>query len=153
MEILEELFCPNCQASKPVDEFGVHRARANGRSRYCKVCNAAKERARQGSEGVRRTKRAEPGRPPPEQRALEAIRRCPPATLDEIAKRADLTTEIASNCVAILMLDARLIFSRVVSGVRRYYLSPTPGQKVRQVRPRRIPVTPGVSPIYFMGEK
>jgi len=35
---LELKKCPRCQEEKPLEDFGVCRARADGRNLYCKVC-------------------------------------------------------------------------------------------------------------------
>lgn len=38
--------CPRCTRDKPLDEFGVDRARADGRTPWCMLCRAADARSR-----------------------------------------------------------------------------------------------------------
>lgn len=38
-------FCPSCQSEKPIDEFGKHAARKDGRQSICKRCDREKKNA------------------------------------------------------------------------------------------------------------
>lgn len=151
--------CPICCQQLPISEFGVCRARSDGRNLYCKSCirkkvtdsrRALKEyrssRKRGGSQQVS----GQSGLPQPEgdsassakyprmlsklspvDRVREAIRKGA-RTQREIAQETRLSKDEIGDALANLLLWTREIRTEVIDNTRQYYLNESEASFVRE---------------------
>jgi hypothetical protein len=138
--------CPRCEESLPLSEFGVCRARKDGRNLYCKRCirqkiaqsrQALREykqvRSRHGAASDRKQAggKAQVGLSPariarilrkmsPADRVREAIR-CGAHTQKEIAEVTKLPKDEIGDALANLLLWTREIRTEVVDHARKYF--------------------------------
>lgn len=141
-------FCPICSQTLPLNEFGVCRARKDGRNLYCKTCirkkvtdsrRALKEyktaRKRYVAEAAMQADllTLEPGTNPtpyarlasrlsPVERVKDAIRRGS-RTQKEIAQETKLGKDEIGDALANLLLWTREIRTEVVDNTRMYFLN------------------------------
>ena len=141
--------CPICSQTLPQDEFGVCRARKDGRNLYCKTCIRKKvtdsRRALKEYKSARKRFVAEaaiqaadllnlePGTPTtpyarlasrlsPVERVKDAIRRGS-RTQKEIAQETKLGKDEIGDALASLLLWTREIRTEVVDNTRMYFLN------------------------------
>jgi hypothetical protein len=58
-EVVESKLCPRCNSRLPLAEFGVSRARKDGRNIYCKRCNRERTNASRQAARERRTRHSD----------------------------------------------------------------------------------------------
>lgn len=130
----ENKICGRCHIPKLIDEFGVCRARKDGRNLYCKSCarkmvyanrgvsllvkraqEMAKDHSNTHCSPIRETNY------PPEIRVLRAIKQGA-KTQPEIARQARLFPDELGNALATLILVERKVVSRVKEDEREYFI-------------------------------
>ena len=142
--------CPRCEESLPLSEFGVCRARKDGRNLYCKRCirqkiaqsrQALREykqaRSKHGSTAI--SDRKHPGisgqtglspariarilrKMSPADRVREAIR-CGAHTQKEIAQVTKLPKDEIGDAIANLLLWTREIRTEIINHSRLYFVN------------------------------
>jgi len=140
--------CPRCEESLPLSEFGICRARKDGRNLYCKRC--IRQKIAQSRQALREYKQARSkhsatvisGRKPvasagqtglspariarilrkmsPADRVREAIR-CGAHTQKEIAQVTKLPKDEIGDAIANLLLWTREIRTEIVNHSRMYF--------------------------------
>jgi hypothetical protein len=165
--------CPICAKDLPLSEFGVCRARKDGRNLYCKSCirnkvtqsrRALKEyktaRKKYIAQQVELTElqtsesgaRHVPTRPlsrlSPVERVRDSIRRGS-RTQREIAQDTKLGKDEIGDALANLLLWTREIRTRIVDNTRLYYLNDTPETSHSEVS--GLPPRKGDVPSSFSG--
>jgi hypothetical protein len=148
-ESLETKVCPICSLTLPISEFGVCRARKDGRNLYCKTCIRKKvtesRRALKEYKSARKKyvadavldvadfAAAEAGNPSqlyariggrlsPVDRVRQAIRRGA-RTQKEIANETKLGKDEIGDALASLLLWTREIRTEVIDSTRMYFLN------------------------------
>lgn len=136
--------CPICCQQLPLSEFGICRARHDGRNLYCKSCirkkvtdsrRALKEYRSARKRGAQVTSEHAEGNSPldyprtlsklsPADRVREAIRKGA-RTQREIAQETRLGKDEIGDALANLLLWTREIRTEVVDNTRHYYLNET----------------------------
>ena len=152
--------CPICSKELPVSEFGICRARKDGRNLYCKSCirNKVTESRRALKEYKSARKRymtqveipepespeSSPAQPyvsrplsklSPVDRVRDAIRRGS-RTQKEIAQETKLGKDEIGDALANLLLWTREIRTQVVDNTRLYFLNDTAETAVVNESPR-----------------
>jgi hypothetical protein len=148
--------CPICSQQLPLSEFGVCRARKDGRNLYCKSCIRKKvtesRRALKEYRSARKRYVSQPpsetspleGDPPattiytrllskltPVERVREAIRKGA-RTQKEIRNEAKLGDDEVGEALANLLLWTREIRTKMVDNNRHYFLSETAELPIRE---------------------
>jgi hypothetical protein len=150
--------CPICSQDLPLDEFGVCRARKDGRNLYCKSCirkkvtdsrRALKEyrsaRKRYVSPGLsERGFDGEPNSPSgysrilskmtPVERVREAIRKGA-RTQKQIAQETRLSKDEIGEAIANLLLWTREIKTQIIDNNRHYFLNESAELPIREQAP------------------
>jgi hypothetical protein len=171
---LELRRCPRCERWLPISNFGVCRARKDGRNLYCALCirekvNASRQRFREykkarvavglaplpasvkvyDAAGDRRVKRMVRKISSHEDRVREAIA-LGKHTLKEIAVTTKLSKDSVCDALANLLLWSGDIRTQIVKGQRMYFINETPGiGPPRRRIPRREPEQSyGISHVY-----
>lgn len=139
METLQLKHCPICEKDKPVSEFGICRARADGHNLYCKSCIrqkvTAQRRALKEYKALRKKHQVEleaavlageaeflkskPVRLSPVDRVRLAIERGS-RTQDEIRIETKLGKDEIGDALAVLILYRREVITHS-DGTTRYY--------------------------------
>ena len=151
METPDLKHCPLCSADLPIDEFGICRARKDGKNLYCRTCINAKvtasRRALREYKAVqkqrieRRAEHAIQGRYSlfklsPIDRVREAVRKgC--RTQGEIATATMLSKDEIGEALANLLLWTREIRTQVIDETRLYFLN-EPQEKPLIVYPESL---------------
>jgi len=144
--------CPICCQQLPLSEFGICRARHDGRNLYCKSCirkkvtdsrRALKEYRSARKRGSQVTSEHAEGNSPsadyprmlnklsPADRVREAIRKGS-RTQREIAQETRLGKDEIGDALANLLLWTREIRTEVVDNTRHYYLNETEATQLRE---------------------
>ena len=144
--------CPICCQQLPLSEFGICRARHDGRNLYCKSCirkkvtesrRALKEYRSARKRGSQVTSEPAEGSSPsadyprmlnklsPADRVREAIRKGS-RTQREIAQETRLGKDEIGDALANLLLWTREIRTEVVDNTRHYYLNETEAAQLRE---------------------
>lgn len=174
VSVVELKRCPRCEASLPLAEFGVCRARKDGLNLYCKRCirqkiaqsrQALREyknaRIKHGSTVMPETSRvaidALSGFSPrriarmlrklsPADRVREAIR-CGARTQKEIAQVTRLPKDEVCDALANLLLWTREIRTQVVSHTRMYFVNETTEESAAAQARRNRGLNPSFSSV------
>lgn len=142
--------CPICTQDLPLSEFGVCRARKDGRNLYCKSCIRKKvtesRRALKEYRSARKRYVSQPGgdgngsdpnyprilsKLSPVERVREAIRKGA-KTQKEIAQETRLGKDEIGDAIANLLLWTREIRTEVVDNTRVYSLNETAATVLRE---------------------
>jgi hypothetical protein len=150
--------CPICSLDLPLSEFGVCRARKDGRNLYCKSCIRKKvtdsRRALKEYRSARKRYVSQPlpgtswpsqtdGESPslpytrllsklsPVERVKEAIRKGA-RTQREIAQETRLGKDEIGDAIANLLLWTREIKTQVVDNIRLYFINESAGVAIRE---------------------
>lgn len=134
-------FCPICSQQLPLEEFGVCRARKDGRNLYCKSCIRKKvtesRRALKEYRSARKRYVSQPIMESPEgdqvfpralsklspiERVREAIKKGA-RTQKEIAQETRLGKDEIGDAIANLLLWTREIRTETVGNTRRYFIN------------------------------
>ncbi len=131
---MNELYCPRCDQKLDENQFGISRARPNGRNLYCKICirklvyasrQALRERDRARKQAL--TGKRPPAQPSlkfilsPDERVMEALKHGA-KTHYELERCADVLREDLGLILARLLVDQRMIGTRVEQGRRLYFI-------------------------------
>lgn len=142
---MESKHCPICSNNLPVTEFGICRARKDGRNLYCKSCirnkvtqsrralkeyKTARKRLAQQSETDLSTENGSSGhyhirstsKLSPIERVRDSIRKGA-RTQREIAQETKLGKDEIGDALANLLLWTREIRTQVVDNTRMYFLN------------------------------
>ena len=164
--------CPICSQQLPLSEFGVCRARKDGRNLYCKSCirkkvtesrRALKEyrsaRKRHVSQPISETSGREGDSPSsvsytrllsklsPVERVREAIRKGA-RTQKEIAQETRLGKDEIGDAIANLLLWTREIKTQIVENNRHYFINESADLPIREETPN-LPRRKGDVPSSF----
>jgi hypothetical protein len=167
--------CPICSQQLPLSEFGVCRARKDGRNLYCKSCIRKKvtesRRALKEYRSARKRYVSQPlseqtvtstldGDPPspanytrllsklsPVERVREAIRKGA-RTQKEIAQETRLGKDEIGDAIANLLLWTREIKTQIVDNNRLYFINESTELPIREEAPS-IPPRKGDMPSSF----
>jgi hypothetical protein len=135
MKLPDLKHCPICDKDLPVSEFGICRARKNGRNLYCKACicekvkiqraglkeMSAKRKAAQLLNGLITRKPSVLAKITPADKVLNAVS-SGARTQDEIRWKTRLDKDVIGDALAELILDLGKVVSISV-GERRYYFT------------------------------
>jgi uncharacterized Zn finger protein (UPF0148 family) len=157
--------CPLCARDLPLTEFGVCRARKDGRNLYCKSCIRQKvtesrralkayksareksvmqktdadiESSVEGQAGMHSASARQLSKLSPVERVREAIRKGA-RTQREIAQQTRLGKDEIGDALANLLLWTREVRTEVVDGTRKYFineLADDPADEDQRPRPR-----------------
>ena len=164
---LETKDCPICAQALPVSEFGICRARKDGRNLYCKSC--IRKKVTESRQVLREYKSARKryvsqqsleaqGNDPasqnlsrllsklsPIERVREAIKKNA-RTQKEIAQETKLGKDEIGDALANLLLWTHEIRTEVVDNTRMYFINDAPESVTMQIEtpqlPRRKPDVP-----------
>jgi hypothetical protein len=151
--------CPRCDQSLPISEFGICRARKDGRNLYCKRC--IRQKIAQSRQALREYKNARskygldlptrrgtghggklspaPGvlrKLTPAERVREAIRNGA-RTQKEIALQTKLAKDEIGDALANLLLWACEIRTEVINHTRMYFINESADEAVQSDRAGR----------------
>jgi hypothetical protein len=175
LSVVELKRCPRCEASLPLSDFGVCRARKDGLNLYCKRCirqkiahsrQALREyknaRIKHGSTVAPEMSRvsidAKSGFSPrriarmlrklsPADRVREAIR-CGARTQKEIAQVTRLPKDEVCDALANLLLWTREIRTQVISHTRMYFVNETAEELLRNAEAAQARRNRGLDPSF-----
>jgi hypothetical protein len=125
-------YCPKCKEKKSIDDFGIVRARRDGRNLYCKLCVRERIRAmRANLQTLPEQIKQKPKNPiharilgnTPRERVLRAIK-LGACTQKEIAQLTKLPRDKICDQLAQLLLWSREIRTGIRGGVRIYFVNP-----------------------------
>lgn len=166
-QILETKFCPICSNELPLSEFGICRARKDGRNLYCKSC--IRKKVTESRQVLREYKSARKcyvsqqtleaqasdsaqnlsrllSKLSPIERVREAIKKGS-RTQNEIRKGSKLGDDEVGDALANLLLWTHEIRTEVVDNTRMYFINEAAEVETRQQvetpqLPRRKPDVP-----------
>ncbi|HEU4479229.1 MAG TPA: hypothetical protein VFR80_11980 [Pyrinomonadaceae bacterium] len=166
-QIVETKYCPICSQALPLSEFGICRARKDGRNLYCKSC--IRKKVTESRQVLREYKSARKryvsqqtleaqandssenfsrliSKLSPIERVREAIKKGS-RTHQEIRKGSKLGDDEVGDALANLLLWTHEIRTEVVNNTRMYFINETVEADTRQTEappqlPRRKPDVP-----------
>lgn len=167
--------CPICSQDLPLTEYGICRARKDGRNLYCKSCIRKKvsesRKAFKAYKSVRHQYVVEkldndsgPGKAPRRQGVMRQVSKMTPVervreairsgarTQKEIGKRANLGTDEVCEALANLLLWTREVRTEMVGSDRHYLInqpSPEIEAQQREVPAPQLPPRKGDVPSSF----
>lgn len=175
--VYESKTCPICSLELPLSEFGICRARKDGRNLYCKSCIRKKvtqsRRALKEYKSARKRFISQPAldtvettetsadflsphyprvisRMSPVERVLEAIRKGA-RTQKSIAQETKMGKDEIGDALANLLLWTREIRTEVIDSARMYFVNETVDSLVTQPAGTRLPRRKSDVPGSFSG--